>query len=81
MSESLHAIEPLDEKLRSILLQFPCFNSKAFAGPAEFLARLKPFLEKLPADRRYTVFAFANRKTFLGFLFSRARKSACAFCR
>ena len=54
MNESLHAIEPLDEKLRSILLQFPYFNGKAFAGPAEFLARLKPFLEKLPTDRRYT---------------------------
>ena len=55
MNEFLHATEPLGEKLGSILLQFPYFDKKAFAGPAEFLARIKTFLEKLPTDRRYAV--------------------------
>lgn len=55
MNEFLKVTEPLGEKLSVILLQFPYFNKKAFAGPAEFLARLKTFLEKLPADRRFAV--------------------------
>ncbi len=55
MNEFLRVTEPLGEKLGVILLQFPYFNKKAFAGPAEFLARLKAFLEKLPTDRRYAV--------------------------
>jgi|SRR6202521_2563748 uncharacterized protein YecE (DUF72 family) len=52
MNEFLRATEPLGEKLGVILLQFPYFNKKAFAAPAEFLARLKTFLEKLPAALR-----------------------------
>jgi uncharacterized protein YecE (DUF72 family) len=55
MNEFLHATEPLGEKLGVILLQFPYFNKNAFAGPAEFLMRLKSFLEKLPTDRRFAV--------------------------
>jgi uncharacterized protein YecE (DUF72 family) len=55
MNEFLRASEPLAEKLGVILLQFPYFNKKAFAAPAEFLARLKTFLDKLPTDRRFAV--------------------------
>jgi uncharacterized protein YecE (DUF72 family) len=55
MNEFLRVTEPLGEKLGVILLQFPYFNKKAFAGPTEFLARLKTFLEKLPSDRRFAV--------------------------
>ena len=55
MTEFLRVTEPLGEKLGVILLQFPYFNKKTFAGPAEFLARLKVFLEKLPTDRRFGV--------------------------
>jgi uncharacterized protein YecE (DUF72 family) len=55
MTEFLRATEPLGEKLAVILLQFPYFNAKAFAAPAEFLARLKPFLEKLPAEPRFAL--------------------------
>jgi uncharacterized protein YecE (DUF72 family) len=55
MNEFLRATEPLGEKLGVILLQFQYFNKKAFAGPAEFLVRLKAFLEKLPTDRRFAV--------------------------
>jgi uncharacterized protein YecE (DUF72 family) len=54
-NEFLHAAEPLGEKLGVILLQFPYFNKKTFSGPAEFLARLKPFLEKLPAHPRFAL--------------------------
>lgn len=38
----------LGEKLGAILFQFPYFNKKAFADGAAFLARLEPFLKKLP---------------------------------
>ncbi|HKM66510.1 MAG TPA: DUF72 domain-containing protein [Candidatus Acidoferrum sp.] len=55
MNEFLRTTEPLAEKLGVILLQFPYFNKKAFTAPGEFLARLKPFLEKLPTDRRFAV--------------------------
>ncbi|HXX99832.1 MAG TPA: DUF72 domain-containing protein [Candidatus Limnocylindrales bacterium] len=55
LNEFLRAAEPLGEKLAAILLQFPYFNKKAFASPADFLARLKPFLEKLPARPRFAV--------------------------
>jgi uncharacterized protein YecE (DUF72 family) len=55
MKEFLTATEPLGEKLGVILLQFPYFNKKAFTEPAEFLARLKPFLESLPAEPRFAV--------------------------
>jgi uncharacterized protein YecE (DUF72 family) len=55
MMEFLRAAEPLGEKLGVILLQFPYFNKKAFAVPADFLARLKPFLEKLPRETRFAV--------------------------
>ena len=55
MHEFLRVTELLGEKLGVILLQFPYFNKKAFTGPAEFLGRLKTFLEKLPTDRRFAV--------------------------
>jgi uncharacterized protein YecE (DUF72 family) len=51
----LRATEPLAEKCAVILLQFPYFNKKAFSSPAEFLARLKPFLQKLPDQPRFAV--------------------------
>jgi uncharacterized protein YecE (DUF72 family) len=51
----LDATEPLAEKLGVILLQFPYFNKKTFAAPAEFLSRLEPFLEKLPARPRFAL--------------------------
>jgi len=54
-TEFLRATEPLGEKLGVILLQFPYFNKKTFVAPAEFLARLKPFLEKLPAEPRFAL--------------------------
>jgi uncharacterized protein YecE (DUF72 family) len=46
----LRAIEPLGEKLHSILLQFGYFNKQAFARPADFLSRLDNFLQAFPDD-------------------------------
>jgi uncharacterized protein YecE (DUF72 family) len=55
MNEFLKATDPLGEKLAVILLQFPYFGQKAFPSPGEFLNRMKPFLEKLPIDRRFAL--------------------------
>jgi len=55
LSEFLRATEPLGEKLAVILLQFPYFHKNAFPSPADFLSRLKPFLEKLPAEPRFAL--------------------------
>jgi uncharacterized protein YecE (DUF72 family) len=55
LAEFLRNTAPLAEKLGAILLQFPYFNKKAFAAPAEFLSRLKPFLEKLPSEPRFAL--------------------------
>ena len=54
-NEFLRATEPLAEKLAIILLQFPYFNQNSFASAADFLARLKPFFEKLPAQPRFAL--------------------------
>jgi uncharacterized protein YecE (DUF72 family) len=53
--EFLRATEPLGDKLGMILLQFPYFSKKAFSAPADFLALLKPFLDKLPSQPRFAL--------------------------
>ncbi len=79
LKEFLGAMEMLGDKLGPLLLQFPYFNKQAFARGEDFLARLKPFLEKLPAG--YS-FALETRnknwinETFLDVL--RKRKIALA---
>ena len=45
----------LGEKLGPILFQFGYFNKSAFKSQAEFLARLKPFLAKLPRAYKFAV--------------------------
>jgi uncharacterized protein YecE (DUF72 family) len=45
----------LGEKLGPLLLQFGYFNKKAFIGVNDFLARLRPFLKKLPKDHKFAV--------------------------
>jgi uncharacterized protein YecE (DUF72 family) len=50
----LKTMSVLGDKLGPLLFQFGYFNKSAFKSQAEFLARLKPFLKKLPKD-----FAFA----------------------
>ena len=51
----LSTMENLAEKLGPILFQFGYFNRRAFRAADEFLARLAPFLKKLPKDRRFAV--------------------------
>ncbi len=51
----LETVSALQEKLGPILFQFGYFNRSVFKSQAEFLARLKPFLAKLPAGYKFAV--------------------------
>jgi len=48
-------MELLGDKLGPMLLQFGYFNKKAFLGVNDFLARLRPFLKKLPKGHKFAV--------------------------
>ena len=63
VEEFLTALEPLDDKLCAILLQFGYFNKQAFAAPAKFFDRLDAFLGVLPDPRRVAV-EIRNRTWF-----------------
>jgi uncharacterized protein YecE (DUF72 family) len=60
----LDVMDILGEKLGPLLFQFPYFNKKAFATVDDFLARLGPFLKKLPRGYRFAV--ETRNKNFLG---------------
>jgi uncharacterized protein YecE (DUF72 family) len=51
----LKAMDCLGEKLGPLLLQFGYFNRNAFAGVDDFLARLVPFLKKIPSGYRFAL--------------------------
>src|ERR1035437_540302 len=51
----MEVMDILGEKLGPLLLQFGYFNKKAFIGVNDFLARLRPFLKKLPKDHKFAV--------------------------
>jgi uncharacterized protein YecE (DUF72 family) len=51
----IEVMDNLGEKLGPLLLQFGYFNKKAFVGVNDFLARLRPFLKKLPKDHKFAV--------------------------
>ena len=51
----LKAMDCLGEKLGPLLLQFGYFNQKVFESVNEFLARLLPFLGKIPKGYRFAV--------------------------
>lgn len=55
LSEFLKVMDALGEKLGPLLFQFGYFNKKAFIGVNDFLARLNPFLKKLPMGYRFAV--------------------------
>jgi uncharacterized protein YecE (DUF72 family) len=55
LKEFVQVMELLGEKLGPMLLQFPYFNRSVFTSGAQFLARLKPFLAKLPKDHKFAV--------------------------
>ncbi len=48
-------MEILGGKLGPMLFQFPYFNRSVFTSGAQFIARLKPFLEKLPKDHKFAI--------------------------
>jgi uncharacterized protein YecE (DUF72 family) len=51
----LKTMDLLGDKLGPLLFQFGYFNESAFKSGSEFLARLEPFLEKLPKGYKYAV--------------------------
>jgi uncharacterized protein YecE (DUF72 family) len=51
----VQTMDLLGDKLGPLLLQFGYFNKKAFVGVNDFLARLRPFLKKLPKDQKIAV--------------------------
>jgi uncharacterized protein YecE (DUF72 family) len=51
----IEVMDNLGEKLGPLLFQFGYFNKKAFFGVNDFLARLRPFLKKLPKDHKFAV--------------------------
>jgi uncharacterized protein YecE (DUF72 family) len=55
LNHFLKTMDALGDKLGPLLFQFGYFNQKAFKTQAEFLARLKPFLKKLPKGYQFAV--------------------------
>jgi len=55
LGQFLNAMDSLREKLGPLLFQFGYFNKKAFPDVKDFLARLAPFLKKLPKGYRFAV--------------------------
>ena len=54
-TQFVKTMEILGEKLGPLLFQFPYFNRNVFTSGAQFTARLKPFLAKLPKGRMFAV--------------------------
>ncbi|MFN3650214.1 MAG: DUF72 domain-containing protein [Armatimonadota bacterium] len=55
LEEFVGVMRRLGPKLGPLLLQFPYFNQQTFPGVEPFLARLRPFLKRLPEDVRFAV--------------------------
>jgi uncharacterized protein YecE (DUF72 family) len=55
LTHFLDTMSVLGDKLGPLLFQFGYFNRKAFKSGAEFVTRLKPFLEKLPKDFKFAL--------------------------
>jgi uncharacterized protein YecE (DUF72 family) len=55
LTQFLQAMDCLGEKLGPLLFQFGYFNKQAFSSVKEFLARLAPFLKKLPKGYRFAL--------------------------
>ena len=51
----LTTMETLGEKLGPLLFQFGKFDKYAFKSLEDFLARLVPFLKKLPKEHKFAV--------------------------
>ncbi len=55
LKQFLTVMDALGDKLGPMLFQFGYFNKSAFKSGIDFLARLRPFLKKLPQDRQFAV--------------------------
>jgi len=55
LGEFVRVMSLLGDKLGPMVFQFPYFNKTVFKAPAEFLARLKPFLKKLPREKIFAL--------------------------
>jgi uncharacterized protein YecE (DUF72 family) len=55
LREFISAADLLGEKLGPMLLQFAYFNRSVFSAGSQFVARLKPFLEKLPKHHKFAI--------------------------
>jgi uncharacterized protein YecE (DUF72 family) len=51
----VEVMDTLGEKLGPLLFQFGYFNRTVFRGVNDFLARLRPFLKKLPKEHKFAV--------------------------
>jgi len=54
-NDFISVMDLLGEKLGPLLFQFGYFNRQTFFGVNDFLARLRPFLKKLPAGHRFAL--------------------------
>jgi uncharacterized protein YecE (DUF72 family) len=77
LKQFLKVMDLLGDKLSPLLLQFPYFNRQAFARPEDFLARLAPFLEKLPAGYSFVV-EIRNKGWITERFLDLLRKKKCA---
>ncbi len=73
----LATMDILGEKLGPLLFQFPYFNRQAFGGVNDFLARLGPFLQKLPRGYRFVV-EVRNKHWLVPSLLERLREHSIA---
>lgn len=55
LNHFLKTISLLGDKLGPLLFQFGYFNNNIFKAGADFVARLKPFLEKLPKEFKFAI--------------------------
>jgi uncharacterized protein YecE (DUF72 family) len=55
LKQFLETMNLMGDKLGPLLFQFGYFNKTAFKSGQEFLARLEPFLKKLPKDHRFAL--------------------------
>jgi uncharacterized protein YecE (DUF72 family) len=55
LKEFVKVMDLLGDKLGPMLFQFGYFNRSVFTNGSQFVARLKPFLKKLPRDHKFAV--------------------------
>jgi uncharacterized protein YecE (DUF72 family) len=76
-----HFLETMDlmgDKLGPLLFQFGYFNKTAFKSGKEFLARLEPFLKKLPKGYRFAL-EIRNKQWLTAEFFDQLRAHKVAY--